>query len=94
MIEARGGDIGAALMEKIIATAFNGIGSQRNNEGDLSRRQAGGDLTQRIASARPYVRAEAMCQWIRFYLVQTTGAFRQARGGGPISRCQTRPSSN
>ena len=30
------------------------------------------------------------------YLVQTTGDFRQTpgRGGGPMSRCQTRPSSN
>jgi len=29
------------------------------------------------------------------YLLQTTGAFRQAPGGGgPMSRCQTLPSSN
>jgi hypothetical protein len=32
----------------------------------------------------------------RSYLVQITGDLRQARsgGGGPMSRCQTRPSSN
>jgi hypothetical protein len=44
-----------------------------------------------VASAR------TMCHLIRLktsYLLQTTGALRQTPGGGPKSRCQTRPSSN